>query len=287
MLCRSLGDAAHGGAGEHWPRARSLPLGISRLGTPSAVTPPSPVGPPADPFKGTPADDWADGTAGIAAPKAAPIGGYTTAQVEFAYQTTRKLLAAAYLDKETLLGGQPSAYADLLTSQQRAWFLGGLDKNGVAKGGDTLSTRTAVMAFTPGSTHLIGSVIKVHGTMSAQTSVSDDQKELDVHVDYLFTYPVEPPHLPADWTRVVAQAKWTVSFGNWAGGATTFEPWVDNTGGDVAGVECATTDGYEYPDFPAAAAAAPQPSASPSGTPIDPYELGHVASFPCQATTGT
>lgn len=74
------------------------------------------TGPPADPYAGTPADQWANGAAGIVLPAARPIGGFTTAQVESAHQTTRKLLIAADLDKTTLLGGAPTAFADLLTN---------------------------------------------------------------------------------------------------------------------------------------------------------------------------
>ena len=53
---------------------------------------------------------------GIVLPAAGPVGEYTAAQVESAYVMTRKLLAAAFLDQKTLLGGQPTAFADLLTS---------------------------------------------------------------------------------------------------------------------------------------------------------------------------
>jgi hypothetical protein len=199
-------------------------------------------GPPADPFSGTPADRWGDGTAGIVLPTAGPVGRYTAAQVESAYEKTRQLLAAAYLDRKTLLGAKPAAFASLLTSQEATWFLDGLDKTGVNKQGAELSTRSLVMAFPPGA-----------------------------------------------WMRVVAQASWTVSFADWAGGATSFEPWVDETGGGVAGTECGTTDGYGHPDYPGSPKTGAQPS--PSGTPIDPYALGQEQSggtaSECRATTGT
>ena len=143
------------------------------------------------------------------------------------------------------------------------------------------------MAFAPGSTQLIGSVIKVHGTMRAQAATDNGQNVLDVDTDYIFVYPVQPPGRPTAWMRVVAQASWTVSFGDWAGGATSFEPWPNDSGGDVAGTECGTTDGYERPDYPDSTAGA---HPSPSGSPIDPYALGHSegsSSLQCRATTGT
>lgn len=263
---------------------------ISGFGSPpTKIAPHSPLtGPSSDPFAGTPADHWGDGAAGIVLPAAEPVGGYAATQVESAYVMTRKLLAAAFLDRKTLLGEQPTAFADLLTSQQETWFLDGLDKTGVDKQGNEMSTRAVVMAFAPGGTQLIGSEIKVHGTMRAQAATDNGQNVLDIDTDYIFVYPVEPPGRPTAWMRVVAQASWTVSFGAWAEGATSFEPWVDDNGGDVAGTECGTTDGYQRPDYPASPATGAHPS--PSGSPIDPYALGHSeggSSSQCRATTGT
>ncbi len=82
-----------------------------------------------------------------------------------------------------------------------------------------------VMSFPPGKAQLIGDVIKVHGTMHAHAAVDKDgYNVLDVDVDYLFVYAIEPPHTPASWMRIVNEVDWTLSFGNWAGAATTFEP---------------------------------------------------------------
>jgi hypothetical protein len=116
---------------------------ISGFGSPPRkIAPHSPLtGASSDPFAGTPADHWGDGAVGIVLPAAGPVGGYTAAQVESAYVMTRKLLAAAFLDRKTLLGGRPMAFADLLTSQQETWFLDGLDKKGVDQQGNTRTAR--------------------------------------------------------------------------------------------------------------------------------------------------
>jgi hypothetical protein len=115
-----------------------------------AVTPYS--GPPADPFGGTPADHWADGAAGITIPAAAPHGPFTASEVAAAYATTRRLLIAQDLDQTTLRGGAPTAFADVLTTQQRAQFTAGLDKIGLDKQGYELSTRTWVASFATSTT---------------------------------------------------------------------------------------------------------------------------------------
>jgi hypothetical protein len=237
------------------------------------------------PFSGTPADHWADGTAGIVLPPATALGPYTRAQVQYAYQTTRKLLIAANLDKQTLLGGTPAAFAALLTSRQRAKFLSGLNKAGLDKQGYPLSTRAWVMSFPPGEAQLIGSVIKVRGSMYARAvRNSNGSDELDVHLDYIFVYPVEPPHQPGDAMRVVAEDRWEVQFADWQGTAASFGPWVDG-GGSVSGVDCGTPDGYQHPAYPRQAAA--QPTASPAGAAVDPYVMGQQESGLCRPTTGT
>lgn len=253
---------------------------------PSTIAPHDPnSGPPADPFTGTPADRWANGAAGIALPAAGPVGSFNAAQVRLAYEKTRALLVAADLDRPTLLGGQPTAFMSLLISKQRTGFADGLDKTGVNKQGSPVSTRRLIMSFAPGGTQLIGSAIRVRGTMRAHAAtVSGGYKVLDVDADYIFVYPVQPPHQPTHWMRVVNQTSWTVMFGNWAGGATSFEPWVEFNGVFVSGVECGSKDGYVHPGYPVSQGGT---SASPSGSPVDPYVIGNSEVAGCKPTTGT
>jgi hypothetical protein len=241
------------------------------------------TGPPADPFAGTPADHWADGAAGIVVPAARAHGSFAAAKVHEAEETTKKLLVAAYLDRQTLLGGAPTAFEKLLTNQQRAGFVKDLSSTGVSKDGSSLSSRIMVTSFAPGSANLIGSVIKVHGTISARAGTDRGSTVLYITVNYLFVYPVEPPHSPEDWMRVVGHTFGTVEFGDWAQASTPFEPWVQ-VENDHAGVECNTGDGYVHPDFPNG----PPDSVSATGTPVDPYSQSTAGSTPgCQPTTGT
>ena len=74
-----------------------------------------------------------------------------------------------------------------------------------------------------------------------------------------------------------------MDFGNWQGVTATFTPWWEG-GGTVSGSECGTRDGYPHPAYPVSIAT--QPTASPTGTPVDPYQMGK--SIPgCEAATGT
>ena len=269
------------------PPAPSAGLAASAGASPMGTITPVDLfgGPPSDPFAGTPADGWADGAAGIVPPPAGPVGGFTAARVAAAYATTRKLLIAANLDRQTLLGGQPTAFAKLLTPSQRAEFLAGLNKKGVQKGGYPVSTRKWVASFAPGSAELIGNVIKVHGTMSARAVRESGTVVLAIEVNYIFGYAIEPPHHPADWMRLVDHQYGSIDFAPWDDPGGALEPW-DRTIIGNAGVQCGTTDGYIHPDYPSDRSV----GARQSGTAIHPYST--ATSVPgggavCGRTTGT
>lgn len=222
-------------------------------------------GPPADPFAGTPADHWANGAAGIVMPVAKPVGPFSAAQVAAEYVTTRKLLIAAGLDRQTLLGGAPTAFADLLAPRERAQFLAGLNTRGTSKIGQALSTRTWVTSFAPGSADLIGSVFKVHGSMSAQAVHESGTIALAINVNYIFAYPIEPPGQPSDWMRVLAHQYGAVDFAPWDDPGGPLEAWYQGIDGSAGGM-CGINDGYIHPDYPSDRAVP-----EPSGSAINPY----------------
>ena len=242
-------------------------------------------GPPADPFTGTPADHWADGAAGITIPAAAPRGPYSASEVAAAYATTRRLLIAQNLDHTTLLGGAPTAFADVLTAQ-RAQFIAGLDKIGLNKQGYELGTRDMVASFAPGTTALIGTLIKVHGTMSARSAVDKGSTILEIIVNYRFVYAVEPPRAPADWMRVVGQVSGYIEFGHWQGQdlGGPLQPWDVTAFPAEGGTRCGTTDGYSHPDYPGG----PLDKVKPTGALINPYSMAiPVTTGACRRTGAT
>jgi hypothetical protein len=252
------------------------------LSTSPPISPLTDSGPPADPFAGTPADKWANGEAGIVIPKAKPTGDYSADQVEEAYETTKKLLVAAALDKQTLDGDAPSDFADLLTQEERTQFLDGLDTDTLDKQGEPLSTRGEIVQFAPGTTKFIGSVIKVYGAMRAASATDNGNPVLRITVNYLFTYPVEPPKASADWMRIVAQIRGHADFGDWADAESPFEPvWSDSR--FVSGERCGMADGFVHPDYPSG----PAQSVAPTGRAVDPYSPNNNLSEGCRATTGT
>jgi hypothetical protein len=254
----------------------------------ASVVSPTPyvaAGPPADPFARTPADHWADGAAGIVVPSASPHGEFTAAQVQAAYQDVRKILIAENLNWPTLRGGAPTAFADLLTSQQHDDFISGLDKIGLDKQGFPLSTRSLVMSFAPHTTSFVTTVVKVHGSMSAGTAAFSGRTALRVQVDYLFTYVIEPPGHPTDWMRIVAQDYGDVYFGQWDDPSGPLEPWVE-IGISPAGGQCGMSDGYVHPAYPNGA----RSKVPTSGATINPYSTAPPptsSTYVCHPTSGT
>jgi hypothetical protein len=225
------------------------------------------------PFAGTPAAAWDNGAAGIVVPHARAIGPFTAAQVALAYSRTRKLLIAAALNKQTLLGGKPRAFERLLSNEQRSDFLASLRKTGLNKDGTDRNLRGWLVAFAPGGTVLVGSEIKVHGTMTASAGTVQGGHVLQIGINYRFVYAVEPPGQPAAWRRVIVAYGDDVEFGNWTGAATNFEPWVVWSQAD-SGADCVNDDGYIYPDYQTAL----PKGARPSGPARDPYSMAALPS---------
>ena len=245
--------------------------GTARPGTalPGAMSPAG-QGPPADPFAGKTPDSWGDGAAGIVLPAAKPVGSYSKATVAAAYATVKKLLIDGELTRSVLLdGGRPTAFAALLPADERKVFLGGLTATGKWKDGHDKSTRGYVTAFAPGSTDLIGTVIKVHGQMTAATAVLSGSKALRVHVNYLFAYAVEPPGQPAKWMRLVVHRDDDFFFEHWDGPATPLVPWLAPGPGGSTPSLCGTADGYIHPAYDYRQSGGSQGN----GTATDPYSM--------------
>ncbi len=263
--------------------------GIGSSPAPGTPSPPrtTPAGqvPPlfslTDPFKDSPAASYLVGAAGIVVPAAGRAGRYTAAQVAAAYASAKKLIIAAELDQPTMLGGSPRAFIRALTPGQRSEFERGLNRQGLGKHGYPRSTRTWITSFAPG-TSMVGSVIKVRGTMTALAASDNGRRVLRVHVNYLIVYPVERTGQPATRIRVVAHLIGNVDFAQWDSAGGPMQAWWLAAAG-AAGAQCGTTDGYVHPAFGGAQGKVP-----PSGIPVNPYQLNPPSSqAKCQATTGT
>ena len=173
----------------------------------------------------------------------------------------------------------------MLDTTERAQFLRDLNRTGKSATGQLLSTRDWVNSFASGTVP-VGSVIKVHGRMTAGTARSAGRTVLRIRTDYLFVYPVEKQGDPASGLRVVNRVVMTVDFAPFdAPASSALVAHVYTITGGPTGVQCGTTDGYVHPAFPGGPAASPRPT----GTPINPYDQTTTppANLACVPTTGT
>lgn len=239
----------------------------------------------ADPFAGSPAEQFANGATGIVLPAAHAVGGYSATQVSFAYNTAKRLLVAANLDRQTLAGGYPAAFARLLAPAQRGYFRQSLGRTGVGKNGLVKSTRGWVASFAPASTAFVGTVVKVRGYMIATPAMDSGRRVLRVHVDYLFVYPVQRPGLPVTRMRIVVQTIANADFAPWSDPAGPLQAWwFPISGGGASGVSCDVRDGFIHPAFPGS----PPGKVRPTGKAVNPYRLNPPPSrAACRPTTGT
>jgi len=277
--------------GQHLPRfstADNVP--VTRGPTPSG----SPAGPGsslpapptlAAPFLGSPAQSYADGAAGIVVPPARPVGRFSTGQVAAAYQMTKSLLIAANLNRPTLAGQAPDAFASLLLPQQRSYFVDHLDQIGVDSRGYAKSTRGWVVSFAPGTSQLVGNVIKVHGSMRASVGPDGSLRVLRIHVDFLFVYAAEQPGVPSTLMRLVSRDYGYVFFYPFTGPGAPLEPWWQVLASGVAGSRCDVNDGFVHPGF----RSGPPDKVPPTGAPVNPYDqsVPPPATGGCRMTTGT
>jgi hypothetical protein len=242
----AISKVAKPGSGDNAPVTNGPTPGSS---TPAAASflPSATV---AAPFLGTPAQSYANDAAGIVIPPAHAVGRYSAAQVASAYRMTRKLLIAAHLDPNTLRGGSPDAFANLLIPEQRKEFVARLDKIGLDSRGNQKSARAWITSFALGSTQFVGSVIKVHGTMSAMTGTYGSWHVLQIRADFLFVYPVERPGQPLTLMRVVSRGIAYVDFAAYTDPGGPLEPWWVSQGGGDAGARCDVNDGFVHPEFP-------------------------------------
>jgi hypothetical protein len=231
----------------------------------------------ADPFAGSPAAAYADGAAGITAPAAVATGGLSARDVEAAYATTRKRLIAAALDRPTLLGGSPDAFARAVGPDERSFFVANLNNPALDR-----RTRWWVVTLAPHTAELAGTVIKVHGTMSARPSTVDHIRGAAVRVDYLFVYPIQRPGAPATLERLVARVSGEIFF-YLRGGA--LHTRTDDWGVSPTPARCDVRDGFIHPAY----TDSPTERSPGTGPEKDPYDQSRPVpdDGKCHRSTGT
>ncbi|WP_146615822.1 hypothetical protein [Nonomuraea aridisoli] len=269
-LLAPLRSAASGAVPEETTPVVAAPLDQLVMGPADGA-----VADPADPFAGSPAASYAEGVDGFEMPAAKALGGLSEKDVAKGLRRTRELLAAAYLDKKTLLGGAPDAFARLLDRGQRDWFRDGLDD-----GED--STRTIVNSFAPKTAELATDVIKVDGRATLGTFREKDLRGAEVTFNYLVVYAVRRPGQPATTLRLVTHPTGTAQIYHEAGRLVV---WVNGWGASATPARCDVEDGFIRPYYDDS----PPDKVPATGRPENPYDLEDVpgADDGCQASQGT
>ncbi|MEU8777794.1 hypothetical protein [Streptomyces sp. NPDC048606] len=234
------------------------------------TAPPPPVDPDRptlkDPFRGSPALQWADGEAGIEVPAASALAGMSQEQVAGALAKAKTFLVAANLDPATLRGERPQAALALLDPRQPKvpeQVERSLTRPTKEDDPATLFTR-----FDPAEVRPVGDVVKVRGSMRAEAG---DPGELRVVADYTFVYPMTKPTTAEDRDvqRTIVRRQITFSLldpSRWQ--ATKGRLQLHTYDSEWSNVRCEATGGFLHPDFPQDVADGPQPS----GPAVDPYD---------------
>ncbi|WP_067488768.1 SCO2583/SCO2584 N-terminal domain-containing protein [Actinomadura hibisca] len=237
------------------PRVQEAPV---KLGAPTPNDSRS-AEPRADaPFAGSPAEDYADGAAGIATLAPIAANGLDKGDTARAYERVKQLLIASNLDPEVVFEGRTGKLDKLVDPLQRAEMRRDLKSRGER-------ARVWRTTFAPGSATRVGAVVKVHGTATAAPHRRDGRSGVLVKTDHNFVYAVRPPDDTAEVMRVVVR-RTDDFFLSGEGGRTVI--WKARGGDSPAPVRCDIEDGLLHPIF-----RRDEAGAVPTGEPVDPYDL--------------
>ncbi|MFK0102745.1 hypothetical protein [Streptomyces sp. NPDC091040] len=236
-------------------------LGFPGGGDSTAATPGRPT--LDDPFKGSPAEHWAAGTAGITMPSARATGWMSEKQVSDALDSSLAFLSDAGLDPAVLRGERPvKAIAALNTKQPGI-------KEYLTTSFDTPSrTNDPLLLFSrfdPSYARLAGDVVKTRGALTYREG---ERGAVEVTADVTFVYAVVRASGGSDEVaRTIARREIVMSWDDpekVVGTPGTFA--LTSYRLDAANGGCENTTGYFRPEFEK------EPGPSDGATRVDPYE---------------
>ncbi|MEV6677789.1 hypothetical protein AB0N09_13115 [Streptomyces erythrochromogenes] len=233
-----------------------------------------------DPFRGSPALQWADGAAGIEMPEATAVNGVSRELVAQGLERTKQFLVLANLDPATLRGERPTTALQMIDPGQREMvdrLEGALARPG--RDADPLQVFTRA---DPAQVRLAGGVVKVRGRMTVEPGASPGQ--IDIMTDYTFVYPlVQAKSGAEEVSRTIVRRQMEFTFADprkWRieAGMMQIGPYQY----DIANSECFVHDGYLHPMFRDTPA-----GPEPTGVPRDPYDRSKALEQPEKEGCGT
>ncbi|QFQ99070.1 hypothetical protein F9278_26280 [Streptomyces phaeolivaceus] len=245
-------------------------------GAPLAVESERPDQPPAadgaaqlptvdEPFRGSPAVRWGDGTAGIGLPEARATGWMSKAQVARALQESRDFLTASSLDPGVLRGERPRrAIASINPHQQDVQDFLATAFRAPSRDNDPL---LLFSRFENTEVRLVGDVVKTRGRITYREG---ERGAVEVTTDVTYVYPVVRAAEGSDEVaRTIVRREVVMSWDDPAkiiiepGTFSLVSYKVDTTNGG-----CDTFTGYLTPGFSADRATS-DPAEGPE---VDPYD---------------
>ncbi|WP_330294665.1 hypothetical protein [Streptomyces sp. NBC_00503] len=237
---------------------------VAPTSAPSVVYPDQPT--LREPFKGSPAVQWADGAAGIEVPEAQAVGAVSKDKVAATLEKAKQFLVAANLDRATLSGARPTAALALLDPKMDEYMAD--VEEGLSHPSEKKDPLTLFSRVDPAQLKLVGDVVKVRGRMWAEAGSKAGQVE--VKADYTFVYPLVKAKPGSEQVaRTIVRREITFSIVDprkWETTAGTL--WVAATNRSIGNSACELNDGFFHPRFDDDAPTGP----TPSGTPVDPYD---------------
>ncbi|MFE5522190.1 hypothetical protein ACFQ9Q_31405 [Streptomyces virginiae] len=138
-----------------------------------------------EPFRGSPAANWANGAEGISVPAAEAVGWMSTAQVEQALARSRDFVVTSGLDRGVLRGERPEKAIALINPHQKD--VQDLLKTAFQTPGEKNDPLLLFSRFQPARTQLVGDVVKTQGGLTYREG---ERGALQVTADVTFVYPV-------------------------------------------------------------------------------------------------
>ncbi|MET8945391.1 hypothetical protein ABZX30_17855 [Streptomyces sp. NPDC004542] len=217
------------------------------------------------PFRGSPAARWGDGTAGIGMPAARATGWMSKEQVAQTLDRTRDFLAASSLDRGVLGGERPRKAVALINPHQQDVqdYLATAFRAPSRKNDPLL----LFSRFQKTKVRLVGDVVKTRGRVTYREG---ERGAVEVTTDVTYVYPVVRAAAGSDEVaRTIVRREVVMSWDDPA--KVVIEPGtfslvsytVDTTNGG-----CDTFTGYLTPEFGAERAA----TGSGDGPEVDPYD---------------
>ncbi|WNI21954.1 hypothetical protein [Streptomyces sp. ITFR-16] len=254
-------------------------------GTTRAAEPERPDAPPAtgaafetptpdDPFRGSPADAWKDGVAGITLPAARATGWMSEKDVARTLERSRDFLVASNLDPGVLRGERPAAAIALLNPRQKDV------QNYLAHAFDTPSRKNDPLKmfsrFAPSKVRLVGDAVRTRGWITFRKG---ERGAVEVTSDVTYVYPVVRAAEGSDEVaRTVVRRETVMSWDDPS--KVIIEPGTFSLvsyKADTANGGCDNVSGFFVPEFPS------DRRSTGEGPEVDPYERGdsmdqHMAS---------